>query len=317
MNPNYNIELGPMIEGYLDYLRDVTRLAHRSIVDIRCTLKSVLKAMIRIRPGIELWKLSLDDYLIWVDECRQSGRAVRTIAKDLSHIRGLIDYAWRGGRAERNVLDGFKLKDLPAAESIAPDTLSIDEAERLINACPQSTPVERYERLVLLILYGCGLRTNELCMLNVQDIEHEKQELFIRYGKGGIQRHVPVPDGVWIELLAFVVHRGGRNGPLFKTQIKRMRICSHDVLSIVHRATKRAHLSEDITPRTLRHSFASHLMDAGVDVGVIASLMGHRSPQESGVYLHALPGRKEAAVERLAAYHSASVTKNEKGEKEK
>jgi site-specific recombinase XerD len=61
----------------------------------------------------------------------------------------------------------------------------------------------------------------------------------------------------------------------------------------------RAGLSRDITPKTLRHSFATHLMDRGVDLGIIASLMGHRSPQETGVYLHVLPSRKARAVTHL------------------
>lgn len=311
---NSYIELGPMIEGYLDFLRDVSRLAPGSIKDFRCTFRQTLRFMQKIRPGIELWRLRLDDYLVWVEESRQQGKTVRTIAKDISHLRGIIDYAWRSGRTDRNVLDGFKLKDLKAAEATPPGTLSLEEAERLVHACPRSTVQERADRLIILILYGCGLRTHELCMLGFQDIDREKQEIFVHHGKGGVQRRIPVPDGVWIELLAFLTERGGKKGPLLHTRVKGKRICSKDVLLIVYRAVQRAGLSEDITPRTLRHSFASHLMDQGVDVAMIASLMGHRGPQESGVYLHALPGRKEAAVARLASHHSAEIEKT-KGER--
>ena len=69
---------------------------------------------------------------------------------------------------------------------------------------------------------------------------------------------------------------------------------------IVAGAAARAGLQAGITPRTLRHSFATHLMDRGVDLAVISSLMGHRSPQETGVYLHVLPERPQAAVRKLA-----------------
>lgn len=68
---------------------------------------------------------------------------------------------------------------------------------------------------------------------------------------------------------------------------------------MVSAAAQAAGLSGMVTPKTLRHSFATHLMDRGVDLAVIASLMGHRSPQETGVYLHALPGRRENAVKLL------------------
>jgi site-specific recombinase XerD len=67
----------------------------------------------------------------------------------------------------------------------------------------------------------------------------------------------------------------------------------------VRAAVVRAGLEAPVTARTLRHTFATHLMDRGVDLAVIASLMGHRSPQETGVYLHALPRRAEAAVRTL------------------
>jgi integrase/recombinase XerD len=71
------------------------------------------------------------------------------------------------------------------------------------------------------------------------------------------------------------------------------------VCEIVTAVAERAGLRVGVTARTLRHSFATHLMDRGVDLAIIASLMGHRSPQETGVYLHVLPQRPEAAVRTL------------------
>ena len=77
------------------------------------------------------------------------------------------------------------------------------------------------------------------------------------------------------------------------------RISAKNVGDIVSAAARRARLRPDVTARTLRHAFATHLMDRGVDLAIIASLMGHRSPQETGVYLHVLPQRLEAAVRTL------------------
>ena len=111
--------------------------------------------------------------------------------------------------------------------------------------------------------------------------------------KGDKPRVVPVPDAVYTELLAYLHERGGKQGPLFKTWIKKRRLSIKDVGVVVRTAVQRAGLANDITPKT------THLMDRGVDLGVIASLMGHRSPQETGVYLHVLPSRKERAVTAL------------------
>jgi site-specific recombinase XerD len=81
--------------------------------------------------------------------------------------------------------------------------------------------------------------------------------------------------------------------------VKKRRINTHTVRKVVRDAVVRAGLSEDITAKTLRHSFATHLMDAGVDIAVIASLMGHKGPSETGVYLHALEKNKQVAIDRI------------------
>lgn len=288
--------LDPLIEGYLDYLLHVGRKAPRSVVDARCTLRGACTAFARSRPGVPLWKLSLQDYLHWLDAQREAGRSSATLAKQLSQLRGLLEYAWRSGRSERNVLDGFNLQD--DVQRTPPLVLTIDEARRLVRACPMRTPLERRDRIVILLLYGCGLRTRELCQLDVADICRERRELLVRKGKGDRDRVVPIPDAVFTELLAYLLEYGKR-GALFRTGIRRTRIHSANVCTILHAATRRAGLGPQVTARTLRHSFATHLMDRGVDLAVIASLMGHRSPAETGVYLHVLPQRPQAAVRTL------------------
>jgi integrase/recombinase XerD len=288
--------LDPLIEGYLSYLREVGRKAPRTIVDVRCSLKRATEAFASRCPEVPLWKLALQDYLLWFEAERSTGRAPSCLAKDASHLRGLLEYAWRSGRAERNVLDGLDLHT--AVKHQAPNVLTIAEAEQLVSHCPRSTPEERRDRLMVLLLYGCGLRTAELCALDVADVVRERQELTVRKAKGDRPRVIPIPDGVYTELLAYLLEHGKR-GPLFRTAHLSRRIRDKDVCGVVREAAHRAALSPSVTARTLRHSFATHLMDRGVDLAVIASLMGHRSPQETGVYLHVLPKRAAFAVRAL------------------
>ena len=300
-----NRSFDPWIQGYLDYLKTVRRLAAQSIVDKRCTLKRALETMAPIRPGTPLWKLTLEDYVIWVNGQREAGYSAKSINKDLSHIRGLLDYAWRSGRSDRNVLDGFHLQD--ASQRQVPKALSIEQARQLVEACPSHTVLQRRNRLIVLLLYGCGLRTAELCQLDVPDIDLERQEVVVRKGKGDRARRIPVPDAVWTPILAYLAERKGRRGALLRTTQKHVRIGARQVCDVVREASVAAGLGVSVVPKTLRHSFATHLMDRGVDLAVIASLMGHRSAQETGVYLHRLPGRQEAAVKLL----TRSKTKGE------
>jgi len=300
-NKKNSNRLDPWIEGYLSYLAEVSRKSRTTVRDIRCTLKRVSGAMASLRPGVSLWKLDLLDYLRWFEVEREAGMSVHTLAKYASHIRGLLNYAWRSGRADRNVLDGFSLQD--AKRPVEPRSLTLEEARRLVEACPKRTAPQRRDRVIILLLYGCGLRTDELCRLTVGDVIQERQEVFVRRGKGDRQRYIPIPDGVYTEVLAYLLARGGKRGPLFRTHAKGRRIASRHVCDVVRHAASRAKLGDDVTPKTLRHSFATHLMDRGVDLAVIASLMGHRSPQETGVYLHVLPGKPREAVDRLGKNH--------------
>ena len=289
-------KMDPLIEGYLSYLDKVGRKTPRTIVDVRCTLRRAVVQLERVCPGIELWHLKLEDYLHWLENERRAGCTESSLAKYLSHVRGLLEYAWRSGRTERNVLEGFSLKH--TTQRVAPKSLNLEEAEQLVHATTASGPTARRDRLIVLLLYGCGLRTNELCELDVADVNRERRELVVLKAKGDRPRAIPIPDGLYTELLAYLLEHGKR-GPLFRTSTHKRRLRSHDVCDVVTAVAARAGLRSGITPRTLRHSFATHLMDRGVDLAIIASLMGHRSPQETGVYLHVLPGRPQAAVRTL------------------
>lgn len=287
--------LDPLIEGYLSYLDQVGRKTPRTIIDVRCTLRRVIAGTARRRPGVELWRLALEDYLHWLEDERRQGRTEAGLAKCLSHVRGLLEYAWRSGRAERNVLDGFSLQH--TLRRLVPKHLTLEEAERLVRATALPGCARR-DRLVILLLYGCGLRTSELCALDVGDINRERHEILVRQAKGDRPRSIPIPDALYTELLAYLLEHGKR-GALLRTNALERRITSKHVCDIVSATAARAGLRSGVTARTLRHSFATHLMDRGVDLAVIASLMGHRSPQETGVYLHVLPERPEAAVRTL------------------
>ena len=296
MKNTNSVAMDPWIAGYLKYLDKVGRKTPRTIIDVRSTLRRATAHFERARPGVSLWHLTLEDFLRWLEAERQSSATESSLAKYLSHMRGLLEYAWRSGRAERNVLDGFSLQH--TVQRTAPKSLDLEEAERLVAATTAPGPTARRDRLILLLLYGCGLRTSELCALDVAHVNRERQELVIVKAKGDRPRAIPIPESLYTELLAYLLEHGKR-GPLFRTRVRKQRLRAKDVCEIVTAAAARAGLRAGVTPRTLRHSFATHLMDRGVDLAIIASLMGHRGPQETGVYLHVLPQRPQAAVRAL------------------
>lgn len=286
----------PLVQGYLSYLREVRALAHRTVIDVTCTLNNVLKYMDHTYAALPLWELSLEAYVNWVGHERNTGKSAQSISKQLSHVRGMLEYAWRSGRTDRNVLEGFYLQD--AKHRIRGRALTQDEAETLVNSLKRGTPRQRRDRTMVLMLYGCGLRTAELRGLNVQDIDRQEQQILVLKAKGGYERTVPVPGGVWTELLAYLSERSWRGGALFRTQVKRKRIDSREVAETVRMAAAEAGIPGTVTPRVLRRSFATHLRQAGVNEGVVARLMGHRSIRESDPYHRTTSEEMEAMAAR-------------------
>ena len=284
---------GSTDRGLLSYLDKVGRKTPRTIVDVRCTLRRAIEGLEQHRPGVDLWRLSAGGLSALAGGGASAGRTDRSLAKYLSHLRGLLDYAWRSGRSERNVLDGFSSTAHNART--APKHLTLEEAERLVRAALQRGPTARRDRLVILLLYGCGLRTNELCCARRgSDITANATSWLCSRPRAIGRAAIPIPDALYTELLAYLLERGKR-GALFRTTAQGTTTATKDVCDIVRDAVRTRGLRADITARTLRHSFATHLMDRGVDLAIIASLMGHRSPQETGVYLHVLPAARSCS----------------------
>lgn len=288
------VRLDPVLEGYLEYLTEVSKKKPGTVKDVRCTLKRVSKAM--AKHGKPLWKLELVDYVRWLEQERDISTSASR-SKFVTHLRCFLDYAWRGGKCDRNVLDGFHLKDSTVRTS--PQVLTIEEAARLVKSAPNESFVDKRNRLVILLLYGCGLRTSELCSLNIQDIDRENWDLFVRQGKGDVQRVIPIPEGIHSDILVYLLARRAQRGPLFRTEVKSKRIRIADVSKIMKEAVRHAGIKWKVTAKTLRHTYATHLMDQGVDIAVISTLMGHRGPAETGVYLHVLSHPPKEAVTKL------------------
>jgi site-specific recombinase XerD len=286
--------LDPVLESYLEYLADVSKKKPGTVKDVRCTLKRVSKAM--GTHGRPLWKLELSDYVVWLEQERQFASST-SCCKFVSHIRCFLDYAWRGGKCNRNVLDGFHLQDSTSRKS--PAVLTLQEAARLIETAPSERFIDKRNRLIILLLYGCGLRTGEICNLNIQDMDTENWNLFIRQGKGDVQRVIPIPGGIHGDILGYLLARRSQRGPMFRTEMKNRRIRVSDVSKVMKEAVRRADIPWKVTAKTLRHTYATHLMDQGVDIAVISSLMGHRGPAETGVYLHVLSHPPQDAVKKL------------------
>ena len=176
--------------------------------------------------------------------------------------------------------------------------LSLEEVKKLLLNLPQRTSLERKHRLMILILYGLGVRTGELCRLNFQDIDLDKRQAYIFRGKNDINRYIPIPSGVYVELAIYLKSHRRRTGPLFLTDHKGKRVTVGYIGRLVRDLASKLGL-EDVTPKVFRHTFASHLIEQKVPIEVLSSLMGHKTPRETGVYLHSTEFSRKESVHHL------------------
>ncbi|MCI0353972.1 MAG: site-specific integrase [Acidobacteria bacterium] len=161
-----------------------------------------------------------------------------------------------------------------------PVVLSPDEVLRLLDAA-----LPGRERTLLEVIYSCGLRLKELLGLNVTDIDSARMVLHIRAGKGQKQRFVPLSARL-LEVLRGYWRECRPARCLFPGAKQALPLTGSAVLRICRRTAQRAGLSKRITPHTLRHSFATHLLEAGVDLLSVQALLGHSHFNTTAKYLH-------------------------------
>lgn len=290
-------EFNTVTLGFMEYCKGIKKLKHESIKDFKCTLRKIQKYIEERNLELEIWELELEHFLQYIAYLRDRDERGTGIAKQVSQLRSYIDYCWKLGYAIKNPLYGFEIKD--HSPQYVSRVLTKDEVSQLLRSTSRKTKVDRKERLMILVLYGLGLRTGELCNLKIKDISIEKQDLFVK-GKFDIERRIPIPDGVWIELLAFLQENQGKRGHLFLTEFKKTKLSIGEVGNVLRKYISLAGLQGEITPKVLRHTFATHLIDAGVDISIISSLMGHKSPNETSTYLHAFDQNKIKAIQSAA-----------------
>jgi site-specific recombinase XerD len=175
-----------------------------------------------------------------------------------------------------------------------PTILTPEEMSR-----PIASAKNLFHYAMLLTMYSCGLRRSELCRLKVSNIDSQRMILRIERGKGGVDREIPLHHTLLETLRTYWrwmrpktdLFPGTENG--WRTDKP---ITPKVIWEAVQQAAKRAAITKHVTPHTLRHCFASHLLEAGTDLRTIQVLMGHRDIEATARYLHVSPKHLQIAI---------------------
>ncbi|MBS3737812.1 tyrosine-type recombinase/integrase [Mesohalobacter halotolerans] len=168
----------------------------------------------------------------------------------------------------------------PKKEKTLPKVLSVDECRRIIEAVKQPK-----HKLILLLAYGAGMRVSEICDLRWTDIDFTEHKILVKSGKGKKDRQVMLPYSI-VEYFNTYKELYTTKNYVFEGQIKGQPYSTESCRSIMRRALKSAGINKKVNIHSLRHSFATHLLEAGTDIRFIQKLLGHNSIKTTTIYTH-------------------------------
>jgi integrase/recombinase XerC/integrase/recombinase XerD len=213
------------------------------------------------------------------------GASAATVARKLAAVRGLFDFLVRSGRVGQNPAD---LVSSPKREQKLPRVLSGEQMRELLERIPARTPLQLRDRAMLELAYSCGLRCEEIVNLDCRSFDFESEQLRV-LGKGSKERLLPVGEPAQRALRRYLDKGRGalvaepREAALFLSKSGR-RLSNSDVSRRLALWVREAALAAGVSPHSLRHSFATHLLEGGADLRAIQELLGHASISTTQVY---------------------------------
>jgi integrase/recombinase XerD len=278
-----------MHDAIRDYLSDLEQrrgASTHTVTNYRLDLEHLAEWL--SARGIAEWsEVRRQDMRAWVAWMHQEGYASTSIARKLSAARALYRYLVREGMAEETPL---LLVPTPRQKRTLPGVLSIEEVERLLEVPEANSPLGLRDRCMFEVLYATGLRLSELLSLTTDAIQWTARSIRVT-GKGNKERIVLLGD-LAVDALERYVHEsrplllGGRQSDaLFLSHIGRP-LSVRGFHAVLQGRVRAAGIERHVTPHTLRHSFATHLLEGGADLRSVQELLGHASISTTQVYTH-------------------------------
>ncbi len=300
MNNIFKIELAKddinqALNTWISYIKNEKRVSPHTVDAYFRDINAFINFLIEHIGGPlslrNLETLQASDFRAFMAQKKRDGNGTKTVARLMSSIRSLFEYFERIEILKNNAIHNVRMPKLP--QSI-PKPLTYEQAKDLIIDTQnpdfnEKTPVwvQIRNKCIFLLLYGCGLRISEALELNIKDAPIEDWQDTIRVkGKGNKYREVPIIPDVRINIKKYIEvypKKYNFNDPLF-IGVRGERLSPRIVQIIMQKMRASLNLPENATPHSLRHSYATHLLQAGVDLRSIQELLGHSSLSTTQMY---------------------------------
>ncbi len=275
------------LKDYQHYLKIERGLSLNSISSYSNDINKLIRYLKNNEIDKSPFSIDSDDIQQFIYESSKQLNA-RSQARLISGLRNFFDYLIFEEYRNENPTD---LIEAPKIGRKLPDTLSEKDIDKIISQIDLSKPEGERNRAMLEILYSCGLRVSEMIQLKISDLFFE--EGFIRVtGKGDKQRFVPINtftikliDQYKDHIRIHIQVQKGFNDTLFLNR-RGKQISRNMVFMILKDLVQKAGIDKNVSPHTLRHSFATHLLENGADLRAIQQMLGHESITTTEIYMH-------------------------------
>jgi tyrosine recombinase XerC len=274
-----------LIDAFLEHLSLERRLSEHTVAAYRNDLRSLAAFLARGGTGID--DATYPQLRRWLAHLGTRGYARASIARKAASVRSMYRFLAHRRLVEANpasMLSG------PRPSRLLPAVLKAGEADALVEAPHGEDALAIRDRAILELLYGCGLRVSELCGLDVGDVDLDRRRVRV-FGKGGSERDLPLGDPAASAVRSYVRDARPDLAPASASDAmffnrRRKRMTGRDVRAMLERYRALVLAGRRSSPHTLRHSFATHLMEGGADIRVVQELLGHASLATTQRYTH-------------------------------
>lgn len=271
------------IKSFIEYLKQVKNASENTVVSYRRDLLQMAKFLenMGISEPERVTKTALNSYILYLEK---EGKATTTVSRMLASIKAFFSYEFKNGKIRRDPADTIHA---PKIEKKAPVILTVDEVSRLLAQPEGKTAKEVRDKAMLELLYATGIRVSELIHLKMADLNmpvgfitcrDEHKERIVPFGKVAKEALAR-----YLETARPELSRGRENEWLF-TNCSGGSMSRQGFWKLIKYYGKLAGIEEDITPHTLRHSFAAHLIGNGADMKAVQTMMGHSDLATTQMY---------------------------------
>lgn len=287
-----------VVDEFLAYLGVERGLARNSIESYGRDLRQ-FGEFVRESAGLELTDVTQDTIMAYLSELKRRGKATSSTCRSLAAIRGLYRFLDRERKIESDPTTNL---GSPRQERRLPGVLGMEEVTRLLEVPASRSPVGIRDKAMLETLYATGMRVSELLSLEVGDINVEMG--YARcVGKGSKERIVPIGRvaSAWVETYLRSSRQklvGTRNEKALFVNCRGRRMSRQGFWKIIKAYAAGADLDKDVSPHTLRHCFATHLLENGADLRSVQEMLGHVDISTTQVYTHVARGKLKEVYDR-------------------